>query len=202
MLNQNDATAREYTYTDIPYYYSILLTILFNKKDKMWTRRQRGASKIISRMYNASIKEGERFFLRVLLLHIPGATSFDYLKTYEGNILGSFREACIARGLLDDDTMWTHTLEETIRIATPNKIRLVFTFILIHGEPNSPLELWRTYRMSMMEDFLRQMNEARAEQSALGCLQTLLQQFGKSLSYFDLPELEEIPVQEVPNADE
>ena len=37
--------------------------------------------------------------------HIPGAPSFDYLKTYEGNILGSFREACIARGLLDDDTM-------------------------------------------------------------------------------------------------
>ena len=56
--------------------------------------------------------------------------------------------------------------------------------------------------MSMMEDFLRQTNEARAEQSALGCLQTLLQQFGKSLSDFGLPELEEIPVQEVPNADE
>ena len=52
-----------------------------------------------------------------------------------------------------------------------------------------------------MEDFLRQTNEARAEQSALGCLQTLLQQFGL-YQILVIPELEEIPVQEVPNADE
>ena len=86
-LNQHCEDARNFFYTDMPYHY------VFDSKNKQWNPRKRGAEKIISRMFNASIREGERYFL----LNVPGATSFNYLKTYNNTVFPSFREACLAR---------------------------------------------------------------------------------------------------------
>ncbi|XP_066916947.1 uncharacterized protein [Clytia hemisphaerica] len=121
LLNQNDPP-------DIPYDYVFIKSRNGNK----WKVRERGHGTVISRMYNASIREGERYFLRVLLLHVPGATSFEYLTTFDGEIYPTFREACLARGLLADDNIWVETLNEVVHVATPVKIRRTFCTILIH----------------------------------------------------------------------
>ena len=83
-LNQNDPTSQHLIYPDLPYHY------VWNKSRKNWQIRKRGQETIISRMYNASVREGERYFLRVLLLHVPGATSFENLRTFEGTTLFDF----------------------------------------------------------------------------------------------------------------
>jgi hypothetical protein len=44
--------------------------------------------------------EGERYYLRILLTHVSGATSFDNLKTVNKQACGTFKEACIQLGLL------------------------------------------------------------------------------------------------------
>jgi hypothetical protein len=44
--------------------------------------------------------EGERYYLRILLTHVIGATSFDNLKTINGQICRTFKEACTHLGLL------------------------------------------------------------------------------------------------------
>ena len=54
----------------------------------------------------------------------------------------------------------------------------------------------------MIEDFVRQQPALQAEQSALSKIQSILQQFGKTLSDFDLPPLEEALAEEVPNVEE
>ena len=54
----------------------------------------------------------------------------------------------------------------------------------------------------MMDDFLRLQVELQAEQSALGKIQHVLQQFGKSLTDFGLPPLEEALAEVIPNAEE
>ena len=80
------------------------------------------------------------------------------------------------------------------------KIRQTFCMLLIHGEPNNPLQLWETFRLDMMSDFLRNQPEDIAEQMALQGIERQLQQFGKSLNDFALPHLEEaLPDEDAPN---
>ena len=45
-------------------------------------------------------RDHERFHLRLLLLHVPGATGYDDLKTVNGVVHNTFKEACVARGLI------------------------------------------------------------------------------------------------------
>ena len=67
----------------------------------MWTCRKKGYS--IGRMYFASPNSGERFYLRLLLTVVKGPTSFEDLRTVDGVIYESFKAACVAQGLLEDD---------------------------------------------------------------------------------------------------
>ena len=92
-LNQQDENARQYLYSDIPYHY------VFDDSRRKWNVRRRSNKPIIARLFNARPSEGERFFLRVLLLHVPGATSFEFLRTFNEITYDTFREACIARGV-------------------------------------------------------------------------------------------------------
>jgi hypothetical protein len=58
--------------------------------------------------------EGERYYLRVLLNHVVGATSFECLRTVDGKLLPTFREATERRGLIKED----NTLNESLAEAT------------------------------------------------------------------------------------
>ena len=46
--------------------------------------------------------EGEHYYLRVLLNHVGGATSFEYLRTVDSVIVLTFREAAERRGLIEE----------------------------------------------------------------------------------------------------
>ncbi|PIA65621.1 hypothetical protein AQUCO_00100850v1 [Aquilegia coerulea] len=71
----------------------------------MWTPRQDKFS--IGRMYFANPNSGERFYLRLLLTVLKGPTSWADLKAFENVRYNTFKEACIARGLLEDDKEWS-----------------------------------------------------------------------------------------------
>ena len=97
-LNADDPEARQWLYTDIPNHY----VYVRNK----WKKRQRGGDKIVARMYTVSLKEEERFYLRILLLHVPGATSFQSIRTVNGVVCKTFKEAASTRGFLQTDEEW------------------------------------------------------------------------------------------------
>lgn len=65
-LNKKDATARSFHYTDIPYNY------VWDREKYQWKKRQQRHNSVIPRMYTVGPKAGERFFLRLLLLHVTG----------------------------------------------------------------------------------------------------------------------------------
>ncbi|GBM41333.1 hypothetical protein AVEN_241489-1 [Araneus ventricosus] len=69
-LNQSDPDAQTLLYTDIPYNY------VYDRNN--WKRRKRGGNKIVARMYVVNVKDAERFYLRMLLLYVPGAASFKF----------------------------------------------------------------------------------------------------------------------------
>ncbi|CAK8574627.1 unnamed protein product [Lathyrus sativus] len=76
-LNLRDPEARNYLYREIPEHYC------WNNRDKEWHCMQ-SLRKVIGRIYTVSPLEGENFYLRVLLSHVIGPTSWEYLLTNNG----------------------------------------------------------------------------------------------------------------------
>jgi hypothetical protein len=50
----------------------------------------------------------------MLLMIVKGATSYADIKTFEGTLYDSFKEACAARGLLGDDLEWYRAFDEAL----------------------------------------------------------------------------------------
>ena len=71
-------------------------------KTERWKRRRSNRPWTISRLVSISPRDRERFHLRLLLLHVPGATGYDDLKAMNGVVHNTFKEACLARGLADN----------------------------------------------------------------------------------------------------
>jgi hypothetical protein len=66
----------------------------------------------IGHMYYAHPTSGERYYLRMLLNCVKGATSYEHLRTVDGREHDTFKDACIVMGLFADDNEWDQALEE------------------------------------------------------------------------------------------
>ncbi|XP_065643128.1 uncharacterized protein LOC136075071 [Hydra vulgaris] len=146
-LNTENERAHCYSYVDIPYH------VILDDKHCKWKVRQRGGNRVIVRMYKVN-PTGELFFLRQLLLKLKGALSWEDVRTVNGIVLETFREACVLKGLLQDDTKWQNTLSEAVLTCMPKQIRQLFSIILTLCEPDNRLHFWNTCKAFMMEDFI------------------------------------------------
>ena len=63
---------------------------------------------------SANLAKEERYYLRVLLNHVAGATSFECLRTVDGKILPTFLEATERRGLIKEDNTLNESITEAI----------------------------------------------------------------------------------------
>ena len=106
-------------------------------------------------MYYAHPSAGERFYLRLLLTVVPGATSFEDLRTHQGTLYPTFREACIAYGLLEDDNEWHQCLEEAKHMAMGHQMHHLFVTILKDCSPANPTDLWQTLGINICDDLKR-----------------------------------------------
>jgi hypothetical protein len=100
---------------------------------------------MIGRLYFASINEGERYYLRLLLLNRKGATSFDDLKTVDDITHRTFRLAAQALGLLVSDRHYHQSMSEAALWKTGYSLRFMFCMILLHSPPSDPLNLLMTF---------------------------------------------------------
>ncbi|XP_072084486.1 uncharacterized protein [Arachis hypogaea] len=55
---------------------------------------------------------GERYYLRLLLNYVRGPTCYEDIRTIDGVVYSSFKDACYARGLLDDDKKYAEAIVE------------------------------------------------------------------------------------------
>lgn len=93
-----------------------------------------------------------------MLLHsIKGPTSFEALRTINGIVHQTYREACLELGLLENDNQWDLALTEAILISHPIQIRNLFAIILTNCAPSNPINLWNKHKESMTEDILAKM---------------------------------------------
>ena len=115
-----------------------------------WTRRKEGFA--VGRMYYAHPTSGERFYLRLLLTCVRGAKDWKDLYSFEGIEHPSFKLACIARGLLEDDQEWSQCLEEARHMQSGAQLRHLFVCILRECTPSNPRALWDTFWPSICDD--------------------------------------------------
>jgi len=89
----------ELHYNEYPQFYT------WNRIQKKWQRRKtQKKAKTIGRVHIAHPGQCERYYLRVLLHNVMGATSFNDLNTINNTIHQTFLDSCKARGLLIYDT--------------------------------------------------------------------------------------------------
>ncbi|CAK9303229.1 unnamed protein product [Gordionus sp. m RMFG-2023] len=140
-------------------------------------------------MYTVDPKSGERFFLRLLLLHVVGATSFEYLRTVNGVLYNTFKEAAFKRNLLVDDKEWEAFMEEASTFLMPIQLRQSFAFICIFCQPENPNNLWEKFKKCMIEDFAHTHTDSIAINMALSDIEKVLHDHGFRCSNFNLPVL-------------
>ena len=145
-LNQRDPSARSLLYHQIPQHY------LFVNKE--WRPRQRQPN--LGRIYTIHPRDRECFFLRILLINRAGPTSFEDIRTVDGHLCETYKDACERLGLLQSDDHWKVTLEEATSTMMPKAIRSLFAVMIGSCEMSTPLELWMSFRESMSEDLLHQ----------------------------------------------
>ena len=92
-MNKEDINARTVLFSDFPQYFT------WNQKEHKWQRRKRGArnpdvtdefsADTFGRIPTVSLSphQAEMYYLRMLLHHKPGATSFTDFKTIHGTTI-------------------------------------------------------------------------------------------------------------------
>jgi ATP-dependent DNA helicase PIF1 len=96
--------------------------ILLRQSDgKFWQKRKNSVFQV-GRVISTHPTEGERYFLRVLLNNVAGATSYKHLRTVDGVLLPSFREATERRGLIEEENTLDKCLTEATFFQMPSSL--------------------------------------------------------------------------------
>jgi primosomal protein N' len=140
----------------------------------------------------ANLAEGERYYLRVLLNHVAGATSFECLRTVDGKILPTFREAAERRGLIEENNTLNESLAEATGWMMPYVLRRLFATILVFCEPNDVFGLWEKQKEAMSQDYRRNdQSTFMVEQMVLMDIQKLLQSMQKDIKMYPLLDIDD-----------
>ena len=152
-----------------------------------WIVRKRKV-KVIGRCPFVSPTDHERFALRILLHHINGATSYAFLKTYQGIEYPTFQAACQARGLLNDNEEYLQCLREAAQTRGAKQLRALFATILAYSSPSNVRIIWNELIDDFCDDFALSMSMEDAKAMALNDIDEQLTKMGSSISNYDLPE--------------
>ena len=155
-LCEIDDFARTLLYAQVPTYFT------WNSSQKRWNRRKQGSevpgypgiykSDALGRVYTVHPNNFECFCVR-LLMHVKrGPVSFIDLRTVDGQICSTFREACNLLGLLEDDAHWNATLEEATVSQSPSTMRYLFAIMITACEMSDPKSLWDIHKEALSED--------------------------------------------------
>ncbi|XP_022032343.1 uncharacterized protein LOC110933428 [Helianthus annuus] len=152
-MNNNDSEpeARELTYVEFPGKY------VWKLKDRCWQPRKTHVS--VGRIYSVSPSLGEAYFLRILLTKVRGPRSFEEIRTYDGVVYPTFRDACYARGLLDDDNEYIECIKEASFTGNGNYLRCLFGTLLLSNTLSRPEVVWDKTWEFLSEDILYNMRK-------------------------------------------
>nr|XP_046472567.1 uncharacterized protein LOC124214346 [Neodiprion pinetum] len=153
------AFARTLLYSEIPRYFTWAPT-------KKWMPRKQGTpidgypglfkSNTLGRVFTVNPRQTECFYLRLLLVNVIGPLSFQDIRKVDGQQYPTYKDACHALGLLEDDNQWKCMLAEAGLNCAAKQIRLLFAIVLTTCFPTRAETLWDNHKDSMTDDILHQ----------------------------------------------
>ncbi|CAI9263281.1 unnamed protein product [Lactuca saligna] len=192
--NATDPQDRDLTYIDYPNRY------VWDARSKEWGQRVLESSKSIGRLVFVHPSSGELFYIRMLLCHQKGCTSYEDVRTVHGHLHPTFRSACNALGLIGEDMEWLTAFIEASSWATSSQLRSLFCHLLLFCDVSNPQSLWDVAWRKMIDDYLLKlktefpdkrfhMNDDIVQQQLLFELENALRSStpSRSLANFHLP---------------
>jgi hypothetical protein len=174
------------TYMEFPEHYT------FNESSKKWKPRKRKPGDfpdVIGRIHAVPRTSDDKYFLRMLLHHQKGSTSFPDLRTVDGHLYDTYKAAAGALGLLSDDKEIEYAMAETWAFGSSAKLRTLFAILLNFSEISNPGNIFDMFKDNMMDDLRNTVSEKERENQFLIKLDDLLQDMGSSMEQFpDLPQ--------------
>ncbi|XP_038685799.1 uncharacterized protein LOC119985580 [Tripterygium wilfordii] len=200
--NTNCEDARQLTYAEFPAFWR------WDNTDKIWFRRKRGHC--IGRISYVHPSAGEVYYLRMLLSHIRGATNFIDMRTINGSVYETFKEACNAMGLIGNDREWNEAIKEAAEWATTHEIRDLFVTMLLYCEVADATKLFADNVACLQEDIIYRLttengmletnfSEEEIIDAVLIEVEKLLKRSGSSLAENRLPQPTNKIVQDLGN---
>nr|XP_016436617.1 PREDICTED: uncharacterized protein LOC107762748 isoform X1 [Nicotiana tabacum]XP_016436618.1 PREDICTED: uncharacterized protein LOC107762748 isoform X1 [Nicotiana tabacum] len=169
-------------YREFPEYF------VWSTTYKMWSRRQQGYA--IGRVVTCHPTEGERYYLRLLLMNVRGPKSYKNLRTVNGITCGTFREAAEKRGLLLCDNNLIECMSEAVSYQMPHSLRHLFAVLLVYCNSANPRELWKKFEIPMSEDFNKypNMHTREIRHKVLNHINDILHSMGRYINEFELTQ--------------
>ncbi|XP_031116689.1 uncharacterized protein LOC116020351 [Ipomoea triloba] len=142
--NKRFPEAKLLTYIEMP------TKFVWKKDIREWSPRKKGF--VIGRIFYVPPGTGELYYLRCLLNIVRGPTSFEEIRFFNGIQYTSFRDACYARGLLDDDKEYIDAIKEASDWSSAHSMRKLFVTLLTSNSFNRPEIVWKEVLDYLSED--------------------------------------------------
>ncbi|GFR23838.1 uncharacterized protein TNCT_305271 [Trichonephila clavata] len=111
-------------------------------------------SKTFGRVFTVNPRQTECFYLRLLLVNATGPLSFQDICKVNGQQYLTYKDACLALGLLEDDNQWDCILTEAGLNCTAIQIHLLYAIVWTTCFPARADTLWDNHKDSMTDDIL------------------------------------------------
>ncbi|XP_031097008.1 uncharacterized protein LOC116001261 [Ipomoea triloba] len=160
--NKKYDSAKSLPYIDMP------TKFVWKKDIRECHPRQKGFA--IGRIFYVPPGSGEIYYLRCLLNVVRGPTNFEDIKSYKGVIYPTFRDACYARGLLDDDKEYIDAINEASQWSTAASVRKLFVILLTSNLVNRPENVWNEVWHHLSEDVQYNRRRVLQERDSELCL--------------------------------
>ncbi|KRH33055.2 hypothetical protein GLYMA_10G096000v4 [Glycine max] len=107
-------------------YHQYISRFVYVARKRCWQPRKQGNT--IGRLMWVPPSAGELFYLRMMLSTAKGAQSYSDIRTVNGLVYHTFREACFAKGFLGSDQEFISALQEANNWGIAHYLRKLFTW--------------------------------------------------------------------------
>ncbi|XP_072073598.1 uncharacterized protein [Arachis hypogaea] len=144
--NKQYSAARSLTYAEFP------TKFVWKAKEREWCPRK--SHSVIGRIFFVPPGSGEVYYLRLLLNFAKGPTCYEDIRTVDGILYPTFRDACYARGLLDDDREYIDAIEEASHWGSGIFLHKLFATLLFSNSMERPEHVWENTWSLLSDDIL------------------------------------------------
>jgi len=179
----------------------------YDPKTLLYSRVKRSSKRVVS-MYDVNVKNIQLVALRTILLTAKGLKCFEDAATVGDVVFRNpetdeldFVSAAQVMGLMESDFIWRNALDQ-VKFCTARRVIFCFAQILLEGGAliSNARQLWEDYKQFMRyplgagvdEDTVDEIKRRR-DLYSLSILKWHLEDGGKKLSDFGLPEPDDIP---------